>query len=197
MSYSDYGGYAYRNGSRIAERSDATISPDGDVFGTPGMWPGFAALLAGGKDELLKRQEWPSGHVVLGDGPIYVALYKQSCVSLCRGPERLDPLAFLKGAPPEAVVDYDGKSYLNHDYFKDLGECCVFEVDGWRLEVFFQIEDNHYQYARLAQPNGVVWHGWSGYGVGAGLEDCDYGFSTAERDLSMQALWPSDTFKKE
>jgi hypothetical protein len=36
MAYSDYGGYAYRNGKRVTERSDATITPDGDAYGTPG-----------------------------------------------------------------------------------------------------------------------------------------------------------------
>ena len=35
MAYSDYGGYAYRNGKRVEARSDATISPEGDVFGSP------------------------------------------------------------------------------------------------------------------------------------------------------------------
>ena len=29
MAYSDYGGYAYRNGERVRERSDYTITPDG------------------------------------------------------------------------------------------------------------------------------------------------------------------------
>lgn len=72
MAYSDYGGYAYRNGKRVEARSDATISPEGDVFGSPGMWPGFAAYAAGGMDGYEKRRDWPSGHAVLGDGPIYV-----------------------------------------------------------------------------------------------------------------------------
>ena len=195
MAYSDYGGYAYRNGKRVEARSDATISPEGDVFGSPGMWPGFAAYAAGGKDGYEKRRDWPSGHVVLGDGPIYVVLYKQSSLSIHRGPERLDELTLLKDMPPEAVEkwsDKDGKSHqwLNIDHFKTSKERCVFEVDGWRLEVFFRIEDNHYQYAKLTQPDGNVWHGWSGYGVGAGLEDCGYGYSTEEREDVLRALWP-------
>lgn len=195
MSYSDYGGYAYRNGKRVEARSDATISPEGDVFGSPGMWPGFAAYAAGGMDGYEKIRDWPSGHVVLGDGPIYVVLYKQSSLSIHRGTERLDELTLLKDVPPEAVEnwsDKDGKPprWLNIDYFKTSEECCVFEVDGWRLEVFFRIEDNHYQYAKLTQPDGNVWHGWSGYGVGAGLEDCGYGYSTEEREDVLRALWP-------
>jgi hypothetical protein len=35
-----------------------------------------------------------------------------------------------------------------------------------------------------------VWHGWSGYGVGAGLEDCGYGYSTEDREDVLRALWP-------
>jgi hypothetical protein len=33
MAYSDYGGYAYRNGKRVENRSDCTITPEGDTFG--------------------------------------------------------------------------------------------------------------------------------------------------------------------
>ena len=195
MAYSDYGGYAYRNGKRVETRSDATISPDGDVFGSPGMWPGFAAYAAGGKDEYDKRRDWPSGHAVLGDGPIYAVLYKQSGLSIHRGPERLDELALLKDMPPEAVTnwtDQDGKlhQWLNADHFKTSEERCVFEVDGWRLDVFFRIEDNHYQYAKLTQPDGNVWHGWSGYGVGAGLEYGGHGYSTEDREAVLRELWP-------
>jgi hypothetical protein len=190
MAYSDYGGYAYRNGKRVIERSDATISPDGDVFGSPGMWPGFAAMAEGGKNEYERRKNWPSGHVVLGDGPIYVALYKQSCLMIYRGNEQLDEIALLVDPTSDAVSVYGESRYLNTDYFKSSNECCKFCVDGWTIEVFFRIEDNHYQYVKLTQPDGNFWHGWSGYGVGAGLEDCGYGYSTDDREEAMHSLWP-------
>lgn len=195
MSYSDYGGRAYRNGKHIEERSDATISPDGDIFGSPGMWPGIAAYIEGGEDEYKRRREWPSGHVILGDGPIYVVLYKQSGITIHRGPEILDKLELLKDMPSDAVVVWTDKKgeknrWLNTEYFKVTEDCCIFEVDGWRIEVFFLFEDNHYQYVKLTQPDGNVWHGWSGYGVGAGLEDCGYGFSTEDRDDTLRSLWP-------
>ena len=196
MAYSDYGGYAYRNGKRVEERSDATITPKGDTFGTPGSWPGFAMIRAGMEQaEVEKRIQWPHGHAVLGDGPIYVVLYKQSYLSIYRGPEELDDLALVKDAPAGAIKSWeteDGKTktYLDTDYFKTTEEMCVFEVDGWRIEVFFRIEDNHYQYAKVIQPDGNVWHGWSGYGVGAGLEDAGYGYSTSEREIVLRQLWP-------
>mgnify|MGYP006871978404 CR=1 FL=1 len=71
MAYSDYGGYAYRNGVRVEFRSDAVIKPDGDLFATPGMWPGFAADITTGEGHNReKRVHWPSGHAIIGDGPI-------------------------------------------------------------------------------------------------------------------------------
>jgi hypothetical protein len=115
-------------------------------------------------------------------------------MTIHRGPEKLDELELLKDMPPEAVETWrwGGKSgrSLNTNHFKTTEDCCVFEVDGWRLEVFFRIEDNHYQYAKLTQPDGNVWHGWSGYGVGAGLEYCGYGYSTEDREDVLRALWP-------
>lgn len=195
MAYSDYGGYAYRNGVRIEDRSDCTISPEGDTFGSPGMWPGFAAYAVGGKDEYERRQKWPSGHAVLGDGPVYVVLYKQSYTTMHRGPEELEMVDLLSDAPAEAVLSYEheGKTrrYINTDHFKESEGVCTFKVDGYTLEVFYREEDNHYQYARFTQPDGTVWHGWSGYGVGAGLEDAGYGYSTDERD---ERLW--DLFER-
>ena len=69
----------------------------------------------------------------------------------------------------------------------------MLHVDGHRTTVYFREEDNHYQYVELLQPDGVVWHGWSGYGVGAGLEDCGYGFSTADREAKVWQLFNRPT----
>lgn len=197
MSYSDYGGYAYRNGVRIESRSDCTITPEGDAYGSPGMYPGFA-LIAQGLDhsEVMKRQKWPSGHAVLGDGPIYVVMYKQSSLCIYRGPKKLDDLALLKDAPPDAIktwVDAEGKEHrwLKTDYYNRSEDLCTFEVDGWKVEVYFRIEDNQYQYCKLTQPDGNVWTGFSGYGVGAGLEDAGYGYSTEDREDVLQELFPN------
>ena len=54
MAYGDYGGYAYLNGIHIAERSDTSIKIDSTT-------------------EI-------DGHVVLGDGPIHIVLYKQYAI---------------------------------------------------------------------------------------------------------------------
>lgn len=197
MAYSDYGGYAYRNGVRVESRSDCTITPEGDTFGTPGMWPGFAMALAGmDAEEITKRREWPNGHAVLGDGPIFVTLYKQSSTGLYRGPIPIE-LIDLPGVVVEEWTDKEGvlHCWVDTDHYKNSGEPLRAEVDGWTLTVYYEITDNHYQYAELRQPDGIVWHGWSGYGVGAGLEDAGYGFSTDDCEARLWELFaqPKDT----
>jgi hypothetical protein len=170
MAYSDYGGYAYRNGVRVEDRSDCTITPEGDTFGTPGMWPGFATLGLP-KEEREKRLDWPSGHAVLGDGPVYAVLYKAAWLRVFRGPEELE-------------TGYDS------EYHREFKRPFEVTVDGVKLIAHWTEEDNHYLYVRLEQPDGAIWHGWSGYGVGAGLEHADYGYSTEARNEKLLELWP-------
>lgn len=172
MAYSDYGGYAYRNGQRVIERSDATITPEGDTYGTPGSYPGFALIANGvSPDEVAKRVEWPSGHAVLGDGPIYVVLRKQ-WATVYRGQKKLD-------------FEID-----RQEFQEPVEERYTVTVDGYTIDIVLTYEDNFYVYARLTQPDGNVWHGWSGYGVGAGLEDAGYGFSTDDRENKISEIWP-------
>ena len=171
MAYSDYGGYAYRNGQRVEDRSDATITPEGDTFGTPGCYPGFAMMADGvPHDEVMKRTSWPSGHAVLGDGPVYLALYK-TWANLYKGPEKVE-------------------ADLERDWDDDSDQRKTAEIDGFAVEVVLTQEDNYYAYAKLTQPDGTVWTGFSGYGVGAGLEDAGYGFSTDERAEKLADLFP-------
>jgi len=172
MAYSYYGGYGYRNGARVEERSDCTITPDGDTYGTPGSYPGFALLAASVPHaEVVKRAEWPSGHVVLGDGPVYLVLRK-TYATLYRGPEPLEP-----------PIDRD-------DYEAETVEKTA-EVDGVKVKLVYTQEDNYYVYAQLVQPDGNVWTGFSGFGVGAGLEDAGYGYSTDDREVTLASLFPS------
>jgi hypothetical protein len=188
MSYSDYGGYGYRNGVKVVERSDAVLTPDG-LKSTPGMWPGWV------------HQEGRSGgsyHVVLGDGPIFVCLYKQSSLSIHRLNEQLDVTSLLKNPEPNWVEhwEWEGepRKSINVDWFKYSELPCPLEVDGHVIEVRWTEEDNHYLYVRAMQPDGVIWCGWSGYGVGCGLDG--YGYSDADRDETMLGFWP-DAIKRE
>jgi len=193
MAYSDYGGYAYRNGERVEDRSDCTITPEGDTFGTPGMWPGFTKALIFGIES--SATDWPDGHAVLGDGPIFLVLYKQTQFHIHRGFIEVDPVALLHPASQDigAVRTFTAKDgavsiYIDTDYFCDTEEPCRFLVDGCLIEIWWTQEDNFYQYARLTQPDGTVWTGWSGYGVGAGFEDGDYGYSNAAREEMLKQL---------
>ncbi len=179
MAYSDYGGYAYRNGKRVLERSDAVLSSEG-LKSTPGMWPGFV---------LPEARSVGSYHVIMGDGPVHVTLYKQSSLGILVNGDEQDELAVctIKDVPAWEYKDSKG---IDVDVFKDSNEVCTFEVADHKIEVFWRDdEDNHYQYVRLTQPDGNTWLGFSGYGVGAGFEDGDYGYSNADREGTLFELF--------
>lgn len=183
MAYSDYGGYGYRNGRRVDERSDAVLSPEG-LKSTPGAWPGWT---------LSEGRTGGSYHVILGDGPIFVSLYKQSSLGIHRLSDRLEEADYLVDPQPGDVTDteWNGKrsKYINDDNF-DENRPAIFLVDGIKITVYWIWEDNHYQYVKMEQPDGTVWTGFSGYGVGAGLEDCGYGYDTDEREERLFHLFP-------
>lgn len=202
MAYSDYGGYAYKNGVRVKERSDCQISPQGDIFGKPGIYPGFVNYIEGGKDKFESRLEWPAGHVILGDGPIFVMLYKQNYLSIYRGPLKLDETSLLTTARKEAIKTWEDSNgeefrYVDTDHFNSTEDPCTFEINGYKITVYWRLKDNYYQYAQIEQPDRNVWHGWTGYGVGAGLEDAGYGFSTKEQDETLWSLFNRPENKKQ
>ena len=185
MAYSDYGGYAYRNGERVEERSDAVLTDEG-LKSTPGAWPGFF---------LPEGRGGQSFHVILGDGPIHIGMYKQSYVSVFNNGEQIELMDLAKSKYPDAIKTWDNDGtpteYFDEDYFRD-SETMSVEIDGHTLEVYWLIDDNYYVYVRLTQPDGNVWTGFSGYGVGAGLEDAGYGYSTDEREQAMGEHWARD-----
>lgn len=183
MAYSDYGGYAYKNGKRVVERSDAVLTPEG-LKSTPGMWPGFA---------LEEGRNGGSYHVILGDENVYVTMYKQSSLGILDLNEPIDLLELMRKTYPESIKRYtfegsENKEYVDWDMYQD--KMVTLEVSGHKVEIYREESDNYYQYVRLTQPNGDVWTGFSGYGVGAGLEDCGYGFSTSNQEERLQDLFP-------
>ena len=185
MAYSDYGGYAYRDGVRVEARSDAVLSPEG-IKSTPGAWPGWT---------LLEGRSGGSFHALLGDGPIFVGLYKQSHLEVHRLGEELDIVTLLTDPEPDAIGSYpdDGKTvrYIDSDHFINIGKPCVLEVDGHRITITWEYSANYYIYVKLEQPDGTVWTGFSGYGVGAGFEDAGYGFSTQAQEDRLRELYPT------
>lgn len=161
MSYSDYGGYAFRNSQRVKGRSDVIIN-EGVLKASPGTYPGFAF------PEIKGGQHY---HVLLGDGPVHLGLYKQCSLGL-----------YLRGK--ELDLDEYGLGYDDLD--EEKGNIVTVVIEGCEIKVTLRNEDNLYIYAQLTEPDGTVWQGFSGYGVGAGLEDCGYGYRNEDR---MDSLW--------
>ena len=194
MSYSDYGGYGYRNGEHQIARSDCVLADEPKSI--PGMYPGFAYLMQDVPPDEFERDmnTYPNGHVVLGDGPAYVGLYKQSTVQVWAF-ERLLDLESLATVPipDECYSDtYGPRRFSPTGRLEELGEVrLAFSLPGAKLDVAWTYEDNYYVYARMVTDSGDVWTGWSGYGVGAGLEDAGYGFSTSDRAVTLARLWPA------
>lgn len=181
MAYSDYGGRVYRNGERREDRCDAVLSPEG-IQSTPGSWPGWT---------IPEGRSGSSYHALLGDGPIFVGLLKQSYVALYRLGEKLELLPLLINRIPGGVYADWNPPQVDESAYRDDGTTARFEVDGYVLEVRWTDEDNYYQYVRLTQPDGNVWTGWAGYGVGAGLEDGDHGFDSEPRDAMLAEIFPA------
>ena len=194
MAYSDYGGYGYKNSVRVEERSDAVINPNIETI--PGTYPGFAAAIQGmSRDKFNEiRGGSPNGHVVIGDDPIYVGLYKQSTVMLWFKGTSLSLLDYADNLDPKFISEYDGEKYIDTITLSEENDMIIhFKLpDGYDLEVKWTSEPNYYVFARLATPDGDVWHGWSGYGVGAGLENAGYGYDTNNVVDMMVKIWPAD-----
>ena len=119
------------------------------------MYPGFTAIMQGMSEEEAKRiRNNPGGHAVLGSGPVYVTMYKQSSLYVYHenvelfSPELFDP---------------------------DDNDCwgCI-RFMKYDLRFRYTFIDNYYQFAQLVEPDGTTWTGFSGYGVGAGLEESEY-----------------------
>ena len=182
MAYSDYGGFAYRNGERIIGRSDCAICDDG-FMASPGIWPGWvkiAKAVKGGQDLEKARQAIATCemfHVLLGDGPITIGMYKQSHISVWRQ-KTAEPLS-SHGISSAFMSDYAEGNYLRVDDCCDKGPY-TFYFEGDCLTLIYEQTDNYYSFVEWKQNDGVVWHGFSGYGVGAGFEDCQYGYSTQD-----------------
>jgi hypothetical protein len=163
MAYSDYGGYAYRNGKRMPERSDCKITPLGIV-------------------------KEPEFHVIIGEKPIYICLYKQTYISYRDVERERDLILLVKDK--DAIDEYLGKLYINSEKLRKANKPLLMDGFGYKTTVWWKEEDNIYQYIRAEHCEGTIWHGWSGYGVGAGLEDGSRGYSTKDREKTLLSIWP-------
>ena len=105
MAYSSYGGYVFRNGESRLDRCDAVMR-DGVEKTVPGLWPGFAFAAQGMPFEEIRDAIWenPRGHVLLGDGPLLVGLYKQSDVWVWIDRRQIDLVKHGVDLPEEAFM---------------------------------------------------------------------------------------------
>jgi hypothetical protein len=172
MSYSDYGGYGYRNGVRVEEASDVAIhATTGERRSTPGVYPGW---------DFPPEDGWSAHHVVLGAGPVYVKMHKQ-CVELVTG--KGDNMCLSS----DRLRSTSGHSWLA--YTVDEYHATLVAAHEQRKG---DTESNYYVYAELREPDGTIWAGFCGFGVGAGLETIP-GFSTEARVKRLRWLFP-DSF---
>lgn len=170
MALCDYGGFAYRSGRLQTQRCDTTLS---------------SAVLGKNPD----RPFDGFYHVVLGDGPLYLGLYKQTSYDTWLK-RRSQPVQLDLTSRELDLSNYN----LQLDHLVELREPPQeFKCARHRV-VIFQVEDDGeiFQYARLEQPDGVVWHGWSGYHVGKGFEDKSGTRSVERRERVLKLLFPQD-----
>lgn len=140
MAYSDYGGYAYRNGELTRERSDCSLTKNGETY-----------------------------HALLGDGKIRLGLYKQTCVDIYLDVAKI------------------GEIFPNYNYGDNKDSHMV--IFDHRIDIYWKSEDNLYQYVKLEQPDKVIWTGFSGYGVGAGFEFDEYGYSSQNVEEQLKEIF--------
>jgi hypothetical protein len=153
--YTDYGGYAYRNGFTMIDRSDCLVRKGALVGSTPGFWPGHRWK------DIKPEEAW---HVVLGEGPLFLGLYKGSGLVFFNG-DHLSPIGDL----------YD---YQVHRY----------EIAGQRvIAKIEQHEGRNFLLAKMIMTNNIIWSGYSGPEVGAGIKD--------DVETSPQRLWLNERLK--
>jgi len=173
MGYSGYGGYGYRDGVRIETASDALITPDSVNHGVPGGFPPSELMVAANGETGAAI----NGHVVIGDGPVFVSLYKHmlSVYLLADGvfhDQNLETIGV--DLPDEVVIDFgDGTCSLDQDRMVERTDMLRFEIEGHVIEYRMVAHPRWVQHARITQPDGTVWTGFCGLEIGAGHEDED------------------------
>lgn len=163
MSYSAYGGYAYRNGLLVKERSDAVfLTPK--IASTPGIWPGYT------------YPDRETFHVLLGDGPLYVGLVKGSWfIVLDRG---------------VAIEEFSGKFPTGSMQRLDLPDGAFLNTRAWEDPQPNDDTDPEFGIlARLQHADGTVWLGFCGSQVGAGYDDSPLTLAAVAR---LRETWPLD-----
>lgn len=173
MSYGGHGGLGYRNGELVENASDALLTPDCVNHGDPGGFPPSELMvLANGETGAAIN-----GHVIIGDGPVFVSLYKHTlCIYLLADGRfhELNLMTIGVDLPDGVVVDLgDGTCALSQDLLVQDTDTLRFEVEDHVIEYRMIAHPRWVQHARITQPDGTVWTGFCGYEIGAGHDDED------------------------
>ena len=112
-------------------------------------------------------------HAILGYGPVQIGMYKQTYTELLKDKKKVS----FSEIPD--IKLWEQSDRIDDDWYKENKEFVDFYFDGYKISIWYEETDNYYQYAKMIEPDGTVWTGFSGYGVGNGLEDSpDHGFDT-------------------
>jgi len=185
MSSNDYGGYAYRNGVKILDRSDVTL---GAVkLQNPDLW---------GNVEIPQNSQEPYHHgvtyrfhLLLGDGPVYLSFVKHypglyNLNQFVNLPSRVDR--------PWRPGLWGGTTYIDIAHGFENTKRFIHKFEGYKITIHFLYDPYPYAYAQLEQPDGTIWAGFAGQQVGAGFEGA-VGYGGEESDKLSAAcekrLW--------
>lgn len=74
---------------------------------------------------------------------------------------------FLQNKNSEMIND----ETLDFNYFEDKEVPAEFNINGYNLELNWCMEDHYFIHAKLIQPDGVIWYGFSSWMSGPGFEE--------------------------
>lgn len=145
MAYGNYGGNVFRNGIRMKSHEDQT--------------PYCEQVLVSGYHQAFGRQEGTNPHhAVLGEKRIRFCAYKAS------------PVLYLDGV--EVALDSYRQRFDDDDEDGDTDYYAPGsgDLDGYHFE--WRVDDSPERVDLvLREPDGTLWTGFSGYGMGAGYEE--------------------------
>lgn len=185
MAYLNWGGFSFRDGFAIHERSDCNLK---DVYRRQGdAHPPHAQ-----STDIHVRRILDNGsyHALLGDGLLCVGLYKRDIDLVLAEKDKfllldLPDLICHQYANDvdllsKTIKEYDdGTKYFDSDYIEQKRKPLEISVTGYKIK-FYKLNiggpKKYEEYqpiiaARMIQPDGVIWIGYSGLYVGAGYDD--------------------------
>lgn len=169
MAGMDYSGSTFRNWKHVNWRyiEDAKgLTSAEEVRGLRAYkrWLGTDLFYKNGSDSV-------SGGALLGDSPLYLSLSRTMSVRVIL----VSKGAFYEQVGVGALEKLDGDSDT-HEFHGTIG--------GYAIDYIREDNGSVVQYARLTEPNGNVWAGFSGYLIGDG-----YGEYKAEKYRGLRCAF--------